>query len=175
MKTIIGMAFLFSAMGFTVNAQVGTQVSNVKLMDVNDAVKGIPYLGTKVFTLFYIDPDLQDVTDPLSDALYAEKFPKEKYGAIGVVNCKDTWIPNSAILLKARQKQEKFPESLILLDRKYFLSNAWGFGDCDDIAMIIVVGKDSKIKYSKAVKSQDECRDIIPVVTKIIKVELNTQ
>jgi predicted transcriptional regulator len=172
MKTIVSITFFLSVFLFATQAQVGKSVTNVKLVDVNDVAKNIPYLGNKVFTLFYVDPDVQDVADPLSDALDAKKFPKDKFGAIGLVNCKDTWFPNSAILTKARQKQEKFPESLILLDKNYILRNSWGLGDCNDIAMVIVIGKDTKIKYAKAVKSQDESKDILPTVLKIIEEEL---
>jgi predicted transcriptional regulator len=172
MKTIISITFFLSALSLTIHAQVGKQVSNVQLGDVNNAAKNIPYLGNKVFTLFYVDPDVQDVTDPLSDALNAKKYPKEKYGAIGVVNCKDTWFPNSAILAKAKQKQNKFPESLILLDKNYTLTNSWGLGKCDNIAMIVVVGKDSKIKYIKAIKSKEEGHSIISDVLKVIDSEI---
>jgi hypothetical protein len=172
MKTIISITFFLSAFLLTTNAQVDKQVSNVQLVDVNNMGKSIPYLGNKVFTLFYVDPDVQDVTDLLSDALNAKKYPKEKYGAIGVVNCKDTWFPNSAILAKAKQKQNKFPESLILLDKNYILSNSWGLGKCDNIAMIIVVGKDSKVKYIKAIKSKDEGYNITPAVLKVIDSEI---
>ena len=172
MKTIISITFFLSAFLFATQAQVGKSVSNVKLVDVNDVVKNIPYLGNKVFTLFYVDPDVQDVVDPLSDAIDAKNYPKGKFGAVGAANCKDTWFPNSTILYKARQKQEKFPKSLILLDKGYILRNTWGFGDCNDIAMVIIVGKDSKIKYAKAVKSQNECKGIINAVLKTIEEEL---
>lgn len=172
MKRIISISFFLSAFLFATQAQVGKLVPNVKLVDVNDVVKSIPCLGNKVFTLFYIDPDVQDATDPLSDTLDAKKYPKDKFGAIGAVNCKDTWFPNGTILYKARQKQEKFPESLILLDNSYILRNAWGLSDCNDIAMVVVVGKDSKIKYAKAVKSQEECKGIISATIKIIEEEL---
>jgi len=172
MKTFIGITFFLSAFLITVQAQVGKSVPNVKLTDVNNVVKNIPYLGNKVFILFYVDPDVKDVVDPLSDAIDAKNYPKDKFGAVGAANCKDTWFPNGTILFKARQKQDKFPKSLILIDKNYILRNTWGFGDCNDIAMVIVVGKDSKIKYAKAVKSQDECKGIITAVLKIIEEEL---
>lgn len=172
MKTkiiFVGLLVLISVYSI---AQFGKTVTNVKLVDVNDVVKNIPYIGNKVFTVFYVDPDVQDIVDPLSDALNARKFPKNKFGAIGMANCKDTWIPNSAIIYKAHQKQEQYPESLILLDKSYILQKAWGLGSCDNVAVIIVVGKDSKIKYIKTIKSQEEAKVLISTLLKIIDSEL---
>jgi len=153
-------------------AQVGKTVPNVEFIDVNGVAKNLPYLGNKVFALFYVDPDVQDVVDPLSDAINARKFPKDKFGAIGMANCKDTWIPNTAIIYKARQKQAKYPESYILLDKSYILQKAWGLGSCNDVAIIIVVGKDSKIKFIKAIKSQEEAKSLISNVLRLIDSEL---
>lgn len=89
-----------------------------------------------------------------------------------MVNCKDTWFPNSAILAKAKQKQNKFPESVILLDKDYVLSNTLGLGKCNDMAVILVIGKDAKIKFAKSIKTEAECRSISSTVIKIIEEEL---
>jgi predicted transcriptional regulator len=139
---------------------------------MDNSTVALPYLGEKTFVLFYIDPDVQDVIDPLSEALDAKKYPTEKFGAIGVINCKDTWIPNAAILAKARQNQEKFPKSLVLLDKDHTLPKAWKLGECNGSAKILVVGKDEKIKYIQTITSKDECRAITNQVLNIIETEL---
>lgn len=168
------LRFVFLGLGLlslTANAQVGKTVSNVKLLTVNDAPKTISCLGNKAFTLFYVDPDVRTVTEPLSDAIKAKKYSKDKYAAVGVVNCKDTWLPNAAIISESKKKQTKFPESLILLDKDNSLSKAWALGKCDDLAQVLVIGKDGKIKYCKAIKTEEECKAIVPTVLKVLDAE----
>ena len=148
---------------------VGNSVSNQQLVDPNDKPKTIPFIGEKVIAIFYTDPDEKDVNDPLSDAIKAKNYQKDKYAGIGIANCKDTWIPDAAIRMKARQKEKQFPGSVILLDTKRIVSKAWGLGDCNNLGVVIIVGKDSKIKYIKNVKTKEESKNIITNVLKIIE------
>ncbi|MFW5781526.1 MAG: hypothetical protein ACOCXD_03065, partial [Bacteroidota bacterium] len=105
------------AITFQISAQElkGKTVSTLKVIDPDNNPKDIPYLGEKVVMILYTDPDEKDVNDPLSNAVKAKKFPDAAYQGIGIANCKDTWIPDAAIRMKARQKQEQFPGSVILL------------------------------------------------------------
>ena len=155
------------------NAAIGTTVNKQVLNDPNDNPKVLPFLGEKVLAIFYTDPDEKDVNDPLSDAIKAKNFPKDKYAGIGIANCKDTWIPDAAIRMKARQKEKQFPGSIVLLDTKKILSASWGLGDCNNMGVVIIVGKDLKIKYIKYVKSQEESKSIIPIVLKTIEENLS--
>lgn len=154
------------------SAPIGKTVSSIGLVDPNDNPKAIPFIGEKVIAVFYTDPDAKDVNDPLSDALKAKNFPKEKYAGIGIANCKETWIPDAAIRMKARQKEKQFPGSIILLDSKRDLAKAWGLGDCNDMGVVIIIGKDRKIKFIKNIKNQEESKAIINTVVKIIQDEL---
>ncbi|MGE5412127.1 MAG: YtfJ family protein, partial [Clostridiales bacterium] len=140
--------------------------------DVNNSETSIPFLGEKVVVIFYVDPDVQDLTNPLSDALDAEKFPLDKFAVIGIANCKDTWLPNAVIRMKARHKQERYPRSLILLDYEHILSQQWNLGECNNKLLAIVIGKDLKIKYLRRLSSIDESRQSIPDFLETIKKEL---
>jgi predicted transcriptional regulator len=151
---------------------IGKSVSTIPLIDPNDKPKNIPSIGEKVVMIVYTDPDVKDVNDPLSNAIKAKNYAKDKYQGIGIANCKDTWIPNAGIRFKARQKEQQFPGSVILLDEKLLLSKTWGFGDCNESGVVIIIGKDSKIKYLKSVKTPEDSKAIIAVVTKIIEEEL---
>jgi len=161
---------------FSIQAQqtaaVGKVVSSVKLIDSKNAPMAIPDFGEKTIVIFYNDPDVKDVNDPLSDALKAKNFSKEKYVGMGIANCKDTWAPNSAIRMMVRKKEKQFPGTLILLDEKLLLAKAWGLGDCDGISVVVVIGKDSKIKFVKKIKSQEESKALIPTVVKLVQDEL---
>ncbi len=163
---------LFFSGIISVEAQVGRILSAVRLTDLNNQSSVIPYLGKKVFTLLYIDPDVYGETNALSKALKKKRFPKEKYGVVGVVNATDTWIPMSAIQSRLRQQMGVRYGSMILFDKDRTLSRSWALGKCNDVAVILVVGKDSKVKYQKAVRTQEECKILIPSVLKVIEQEI---
>jgi predicted transcriptional regulator len=151
---------------------IGRTVSSLQLIDPDDNPKAIPAIGEKVIMILYTDPDEKDINDPLSNAVKAKNFPDSKYLAVGVANCKDTWIPNAGIRMKARQKQKQFPTSVVLLDEDKVLPKTWGLGNCDDMGVIIIIGKDRKVKYISYVKTQDQSREIIGPVIKILTEEI---
>lgn len=153
-------------------ASVGKSISNVNVLNSSDKPSSIPCFGSKVLVILYTDPDVKDVNDPLSAAIKAKGFPADKYAGIGVANCKVTWIPNSAIRIKSRQKEKQFPGSIVLLDDSEKIKQAWSLADSDDKGVVIVVGKDSKIKFLRYVKSQDESRSISAAVVKVIQDEI---
>jgi len=151
----------------------GKPISSIQLKNGNDEPKSIPFVGEKVLTIFYTDPDVKDVNDPLSQAIAKKKYSLVNYCAIGIGNCSDTWFPNAAIRYKTRQKEEQYPLSVILLDDAYIVKKAWSLVDCDDAAIVMIVGKDKIVKYVKAVKTQEESIAIAPEVLKILDRELN--
>lgn len=153
-------------------ALVGKEFTNITLTDANDKPKNIPYVGQKVLVLFYTDPDVKDVNDPLSEAIKKAGFSTNDYQGIGIANCKDTWLPNSAIRMKSRQKEQQFPGSVIMIDDSHKLSGALKLGDCNEKGIVLIVGKDKKIKYVKSILSQEESKAQIASVIKIIKSEL---
>ena len=153
-------------------ANVGKTITNVKIKTPDDKDCNIPFLGQKVMVIFYTDPDVKDVNDPLSDAIKAKAFAKEKYVGVGIANCKDTWLPNSMIRYAGRQKQSKYPSSVILVDDENALSKSWDLGNCDELGYILVIGKDLKIKYAKAVKNQAESKAIVNAVIGILEAEI---
>jgi predicted transcriptional regulator len=151
---------------------VGKSVFNLQLQDSKDKPAMIPFLGEKVVTLFYTDPDVGDINDPLSDALKSKKFSDDKYKGMGIVNCKDTWLPNSAIRMAVAKKEKKYPGAIILMDKSGLVSKNWNLGECDDYAVVIIVGKDKKIKYAKSIKTAAESQAMINPVINIIEQEI---
>lgn len=152
---------------------LGKRVANVNLTNTSDKVVGIPALGEKVLIVFYTDPDVKDVNDPLSEGLKKRGIPADKFQGIGIVNCKASWIPNAAIRLKSKQKEKQFPGSVVLLDERERIKTLWGLGDCDGRGVAIVIGKDTKVKFIQYVKTQEESSSLLPSVTKLILEEVN--
>ena len=117
----------------------------------------------KVIVLFYVDPDESELNNHASDALKAENYPKEKYGSIGMANMAATWLPNFAINMKLKSKQEKHKETVYVKDLDKTLVKKWGLSD--DNSDVIVFGKDGRVLYSVDGKFTDaQVKEIVKVV-----------
>ena len=117
----------------------------------------------KVIVLFYVDPDESELNNHVSDALKAENYPKEKYGSIGMANMAATWLPNFAINMKLKSKQEKHKETVYVKDLEKTLVKKWGLSD--DNSDVVVFGKDGRVLYSVDGKFTDaQVKDIVKVV-----------
>ena len=117
----------------------------------------------KVIVLFYVDPDESELNNHVSDAIKAENYPKEKYGSIGMANMAATWLPNFAINMKLKSKQEKHKETVYVKDLDKTLVKKWGLSD--DNSVVVVFGKDGSVLYSVDGKFTDaQVKEIVKVV-----------
>ena len=120
-------------------------------------------VSEKVIVLFYVDPDESELNNHVSDALKAENYPKEKYGSIGMANMAATWLPNFAINMKLKSKQEKHKETVYVKDLDKTLVKKWGLSD--DNSDVIVFGKDGRVLYNVDGKFTDaQVKEIVKVV-----------
>ena len=120
-------------------------------------------VSEKVIVIFYVDPDESELNNHVSDALKAENYPKEKYGSIGMANMAATWLPNFAINMKLKSKQEKHKETVYVKDLDKTLVKKWGLSD--DNSDVIVFGKDGRVLYSVDGKFTDaQVKEIVKVV-----------
>ncbi|MFC1670319.1 YtfJ family protein [Spirochaetota bacterium] len=156
-------------------ASVGKKVFNVKLADVNRAPKYLPGLGKKVLAIFYTDPRAKDNNNPLASAIKKAvnqgKILRKDYNGIGLANCAAAWYyPNSAIIKAVREKQRKFPKAIYILDLDYSLAKKWGLNKnrTKKASVLIVIGKDKKIKFIKYVKSQSQSSGLIKTVVPLL-------
>ena len=119
-------------------------------------------VSEKVIVLFYVDPDESELNNHVSDALKAENYPKEKYGSIGMANMAATWLPNFAINMKLKSKQEKHKETVYVKDLDKTLVKKWGLSD--DNSDVIVFGRDGRVLYSVDGKFSDaQVKEIVKV------------
>ena len=169
--TIISALFV-AGMLYAQTLSVGKVVNTVKIQNPDNVPTVIPGIGQKMVALFYTDPDNKDVNEPLTEAIKAKKYPTDKYVGVGIANCADSWMPNSMIRYAGRQKQAKYPNSVIMIDNDHILAKAWGLGDCNGVGYVILIGKDSKIKFVKAVKTTEESKAIISAIIKVIENEI---
>ena len=117
----------------------------------------------KVIVLFYVDPDESELNNHVSDALKAENYPKEKYGSIGMANMAATWLPNFAINMKLKSKQEQYKSTVYVKDLDKTLVKKWGLSD--DNSDVVVFGKDGRVLFSVDGKFTDaQVKEIVKVV-----------
>ena len=170
------MLGLFYLIPMVANAQsgevVGKTMTSVMISDANNQPKQIPFVGEKVLLIQYTDPDVKDINDKLSDAVKAKKFDSKLYQGIGIANCKDTWIPNAGIRMKARQKEKQYVGSVILLDENHLLPTAIGLGDCNEKGVLLVIGKDKVIRYMKKIGSEAESEKATAEVIQLLEDEM---
>lgn len=144
---VVVCAVIAFGLGSANAASVGQDVTNPQIRDADDNPATIPDFGTHVIALTYTNKKAGDFGDPMNDAMKAKKYPKDKYRGLGVVNLKDSsGIPNFIIRKAVKSKIEKY-KSTILTDPDLTLAKAWNLGNCKDKSVLIVVGKDKKIKY----------------------------
>jgi len=117
----------------------------------------------KVIVLFYVDPDESELNNHVSDALKAENYPKEKYGSIGMANMAATWLPNFAINMKLKSKQEQYKSTVYVKDLEKTLVKKWGLSD--DNSDVVVFNKDGRVLYSVDGKFTDaKVKETVTVV-----------
>ena len=151
----------------------GKTMTSLMITDANNQPKQIPFVGEKVLLIQYTDPDVKDINDKLSDAVKAKKFDAKLYQGIGIANCKDTWIPNAGIRMKARQKEKQYAGSVILLDESHIVPIALGLGDCNGMGVLLVVGKDKVIKYMKKITTEEESKKATDEVIHLLEQEIS--
>ena len=163
------MIFLLSALPLSAELPLGKIPPKIVLEgDLGGRLDGTAWnseelISGKVMVLFYVDPDESELNNHVSDALKAENFPLDKYGSIGMANMDATWLPNFAINIKLKSKQEKHKSTIYVKDLKKTVVNKWGLSD--DNSDVILFGKDGKVLYSFDGKFSDaQVKEIIQVV-----------
>ncbi|MBP9708277.1 MAG: hypothetical protein KBD78_11585 [Oligoflexales bacterium] len=153
---VITLVFaLFNAQLFAQKLEIGKVPAVVGLSgDEGGRVDGTAWssseIKSKVFVMFYVDPDVKDLNEHVGDALKAENFPEEKFQSIAMINMAATWLPNFAIASSLKSKQEKFPRTIYVKDTNKTMVKQWGFTDDEyNIALFdhngkLIMRKDGK-------------------------------
>jgi uncharacterized protein len=104
-------------------------------------------LRGKVHALFYVDPDEKDTNNPASDAIDKEKFPEDKYHTYGIINMAATWMPNFALNMALKEKQDRYPKVTYVRDYKKVLVKNWKIAD--DSSDVLVFDKKGVLIFKK--------------------------
>ncbi len=125
------------------------KVENIELKDLQNNVAKLPYFGEKNLVFFYIDPDKHKQNEAFTYEMEERKTATgPNIEGFGVLNLKDTMLPNGIIRTMARKRTEK-NNAIVLTDTDRTLSQAWGLGDCNNMFVLIVVNKKGELIYCK--------------------------
>jgi YtfJ family uncharacterized protein len=149
-------------------AELGQVPPKVELKDkLGGRLDGTPWsseeLKGKVHVLFYVDPDEKDTNNDTSEALDKEKFPKEKFQSVAIINMAATFMPNFLISSSLKEKQEKYPRTIYVRDYKKVLVKEWGLGD--DSSDVLAFDKQGKVIFRKDGKlTPEEIQKLLKVI-----------
>jgi YtfJ family uncharacterized protein len=122
-------------------------------------------LKGKINTVFYVDPDMRDLNNPLADALKKKNFDRKKVNSVAIINLAATWLPNVFIESKLQEKQKKFPRTIYVKDKKKVLVKQWNLADNN--SDVLIFDQQGKLLYKKFGKvSDEEIKDIIALIEK---------
>jgi len=117
----------------------------------------------KVYVMFYVDPDEKDTNNAFSTTLKEKKYDRSNYGSLAVINLAATWKPDIIIESILKGKQEEFPDTIYVKDKKSVLVNEWKVED--DASNILIFSKDSKLLFYKSGKlSEEDIKNAIKII-----------
>lgn len=153
---------------FAADLKVGDSAAGFKLNDpkgVEYSLDSPQYKG-KVIVVFYADPGSKDVNNDLQNALKAAReagtLDKKNYEGLGVVNVKDSIVPNFVLrsIIKGKQEETK---ATILIDPDYAVLNLWGL--TKKASNIIMLDKQRVCRYIN--KGKVPAADIAKIIALI--------
>lgn len=148
--------------------KVGDSAAGFNLKDpagVDYSLDSSQYKG-KVVVVFYADPGSKDLNNDLQNALKAAReagtLDKKNYEGLGVVNVKDSIVPNFVLRRIIKSKQEE-TKAVILIDPDYAVLNLWGL--TKKTSNIIMLDKQRTCRY--LYKGKVPAADIAKVIALI--------
>lgn len=120
-------------------------------------------LKGKVHILFYVDPDESDLNEHVTEALKKADFSKDKFASVAIINMAATWLPNAAINMKLKSKQEDFPDTTYVKDMEKIIVKKWYLDD--DNSDIVVFDKNGKVLFSRDGKlSNNQVQQLLKII-----------
>ena len=153
------LILLFALTAYTASAQndlknqpmqpLPHKVENIELKDLHNNPMKLPFFGEKNIIFFYIDPDRPKQNEEFTYEMERRHTATgPNIDGFGVLNLKDTMLPNAIIRSMARGRTEK-NNAIVLADDNRNLARAWGLGDCNNCFVLIVVSKEGELIYCK--------------------------
>lgn len=122
-------------------------IENVKLKALTGEMRSLPSWGEKHLLIFYVDPDRHKQNEDFTYELEENGRAKSpKIEAFGVLNLKDTMLPNGIVRSLAKKRTEK-NGALVLADEQRTLSTTWKLGDCNNKFVLIFISQQGELVF----------------------------
>ena len=104
----------------------------------------------KVHTVLYMDPDERKEAMPFLNALNSQKFDKNKYATVAIVNLAATWMPNAVLETMLSKKQKELNNTEFIFDKTKHVLKKWQLKD--DASNVLIFDTKGKLLYQKSGK-----------------------
>lgn len=143
------------------------KIENVMIDDAHGDPAMFPYWGEKNLLIFYVDPDRHNQNHEFTVEMEEEKYAAgDNIYGLGVLNLKDTWLPNNIVRTLARKRTEK-NGALIMADTDRTLAKEWGLGDCNNKFVLMIISKEGELVFCrKGEFSEKDKQEFFEVVQK---------
>ena len=141
------------------------KVENLTLQDAKAKPVTLPMWGEKNLLIFYVDPDRHRQNHDFVADMEEQQFAAgDNIYGFGVINLKDTWLPNSVIVSLAAKRTEK-NGATIIADTNRKMAEEWGLGDCNNKFIIMIVSKEGELVFCrKGEFSEQDKKEFIEIV-----------
>ncbi|MBR1993944.1 MAG: hypothetical protein IJ990_00160 [Alistipes sp.] len=146
MKKFSKWLFLAVSVLFGVEA-MAQQLAEVQLKALTGEMVPVPEFGKKHLLIFYVDPDRHKQNEAFTYELEENhRAESPNIEAFGVLNLKDTFLPNALVRSLAKKRTEK-NGALVLADEDRTLATKWGLGDCNNQFVLIFVSNKGELVF----------------------------
>lgn len=126
----------------------------LKALDGSDIM--LPYFGEKNLLIFYVDPDRHKQNEAFTYELEENGRAKsDNIAAYGILNLKDTALPNSIVRSMARKRTAK-NGALVIADQKRTLQTEWNIGKCNNLFVLLFVTKEGELVFLRKGELSEE-------------------
>lgn len=143
------------------------KIENVELEDLKGNVTTLPMWGEKNLLIFYVDPDKHSQNNDFTVEMEEKHLAAgDNIYGFGVLNLKDTWLPNNVVSSMARKRTEK-NGATVIADKRRVLSTNWGLGDCNNKFVLLLVSKEGELVFCrKGELSEQDKKEFLEIVQK---------
>lgn len=170
-KRLLLAAFALVSLSTYSQPPLPYKVEDVALYDLHGKRVGLPYFGKRSLFIFYIDPDTGlSGNKNLQHAEIIEQsgvLSSPNIYSFGVLNLKDTFLPNTLIRSMARRRTER-NHGYLLVDTDCSLPNAWQIGDCNGKFCFLIVNRQGELIFvQKDEMTNQDLIDLLDFVSNI--------
>ncbi|MBR6759229.1 MAG: hypothetical protein IKM03_02470 [Alistipes sp.] len=125
------------------------KIENVVIEDAHGESAMLPLWGEKNLLIFYVDPDKHSQNHEFTVEMEEKHLAAgENIYGLGVLNLKDTWLPNGVVRSIARKRTEK-NGATIMSDTDRVLAQKWGLGDCNNKFVLLLISKEGELVFCR--------------------------